>query len=200
MTRRSPRRLLISGTWSRSSCAVALVPTARPPISGRTCRRRRRRLYTAYTALAPLDTLQGARTAGAVSTVGGRGWRRGGSYVPLPVLMPMPARARRTATHLSVVMVGPELVVDLGCRRSWPQPCHDLLAPVPSRIRRDKYDNTIILFGTPVSTMICYESFSSYYPLSISSELPYPSEASDLNHTSKAEKSLSRLSALWPHG
>ena len=62
---------------------------------------------------APLVTLQGARAAGAISTVGGRGWRRG-SYVPLPVLMPMPARARRTATHLSVVTIGLDLVVDLG--------------------------------------------------------------------------------------
>ena len=67
---------------------LALVPIARPGISGRTCRRRRR--YSTYTAPAQLDSLQGVKTAGAVSTVGGRDWRRG-SYVPLPVLIPMPS-------------------------------------------------------------------------------------------------------------
>ena len=120
-------------------------------------------------------------------------WKRLGAWqlcaAPLPVLMSMLARARRTATHLSVAMVGPDLVVDLGLSKLLAVAVHHarhqgLSAPVLSRIERNKFVNAIIHFGDShanwASGHACkhhdmlYESSSNAHPLDTSLPLQIP--------------------------
>ena len=115
------------------------------------------------------------------------------------VLMPMPS----VSANLSVVTVGPDLVVDLGLSSLLAAAVHQgLLAPVLNRIERNKFDNANIHFGNSHANWVSdharkhhdmlYESSSNSHPLDTSLPLQIPA--------TQIRRKISFSSFCAPHG